>query len=184
MIAVTGGRGGRERAAGGVGRRWSPRARTATRRPRLRSPVAAGVKRKSLLMLVPRRARAAARRGSETAGVKAPTGRPPSAAAGRFAFVLGELAARAGASSSAIASSDAPPAVPMARKLPQDFRLPSSSDLIRVAAPFLAKRARPRPESSLHVASFTQTTLTADEAAATKRPRRARNTLAGRGAYL
>src|SRR5687768_10434232 len=90
------------------------RARIATRSARLRSDEGeAGVKRKSVLRRVPRRASAAASRGSETAGVNAPTGRALSAA-GRFALVRAEVWAEAGASSSAIAISDAPPAAAMA----------------------------------------------------------------------
>jgi hypothetical protein len=50
------------------------RARTATRTARLES-ADAGVNRNSLLSVVPRRASTAASRGSETAGVKMPTGR-------------------------------------------------------------------------------------------------------------
>jgi type IV secretory pathway TrbL component len=64
------------------------RARMATRTARLRSGDAdAGVKRKSELNRVPRRASAAASRGSETAGVKAPTGRAFIAALGREALL-------------------------------------------------------------------------------------------------
>src|SRR5688500_15512252 len=100
----------REASAGVVAR-----ARIATRSARLRSVDGeAGVKRKSLLRRVPRRARAAASRGSETAGVNAPTGRALSAAVGRLALVRVEVWAEAGASSSAIAISDAPPAAAMA----------------------------------------------------------------------
>ena len=64
-------------------------ARIATWTPRLRSPDAlAGVKRKSALGPVLRRASAAASRGSETAGVKASIERALSAGAGRFALFL------------------------------------------------------------------------------------------------
>src|SRR3978361_1960664 len=92
-------------------------ARIATWTLRLRSPdVVAGVKLKSPLRPVPRRAGRAASRGSETAGVKAPIGRPLNdIAVGRFALLLWVVAPRAGASSSAIATSDTPPAAPMAR---------------------------------------------------------------------
>ncbi len=87
------------------------------RRDCVRPRRAAGVKRNSLASMVPRRASAAASRGSETAGVNMPVGRALSAVPGRAALARGVVAASAGASSSAIATSDAPPAVPMARKL-------------------------------------------------------------------
>jgi hypothetical protein len=91
------------------------RARIATRTARLRSDAAAaGVKRKSLLRRVPRRASVAASLGSETAGVKAPTGRAFIEAAGRAALSRWVEAAMAGASNSAIATSDALPTPVMA----------------------------------------------------------------------
>ena len=116
MIAVTGEAevGPVARCASAIVTAW---ARIATWTLRLRSPdVVAGVKLKSALRPVPRRARRAASRGSETAGVKAPIGRALNdIAVGRFALLLWVVAPRAGASSSAIAASDAPPAMPMAR---------------------------------------------------------------------
>ena len=63
-------------------------ARIATWTERLRSGDAdAGVNRKSEVKRVPRRARAAASRGSDTAGVKAPTGRAFIAAPDREALL-------------------------------------------------------------------------------------------------
>ena len=114
MIAVTG-----EAAAVWVTLRTasgaSARERTATRIERVRSGVAvAGVNRKPPLTRVPRRASAAARRGSETAGVKASIGRPLAEAR---ALRSPPGWAMAGASSSAIATSDALPAAAMARNL-------------------------------------------------------------------
>ena len=108
------------------------RARIATSRPRRSPEGVAGVKRNSLLVLAPRRASAAASRGSETAGVNAPTGRALSAAAWRFALSLWVVVAKAGVSSSAIAISDALPAVPMALSLLKTPFSPLLGDLVRV----------------------------------------------------
>ena len=97
------------------------RVRMATRTARLPSGVAeAGVK----LTLLPRRAKAAASRGSETAGVKAAIERPFIDTAEReMPFSRWEEEAMAGASNSERAVSDVPPATAMALNLFTD-RLP------------------------------------------------------------
>ena len=119
------------------------RARIATWRPRLRSPEAvAGVKRNSLPVPAPRRASKAASRGSETAGVNAPTGRALRTRRPRDSpLFLWVVVAKAGASSSAIASSDALPAVPMALSLLNNAFLPSTAGFSTSRTRIPAKRA-------------------------------------------
>lgn len=110
------------------------RARIATRTERLRSVlVDAGVNRNSLLRVEPRRARVAASRGSETAGVKEPIVRALSEGAGRALVRCWVEAASAGASRSATAISDALPAAPMDRSFLKTYDSKSSRDLVRLA---------------------------------------------------
>ncbi len=109
VLAAGGGLAVARAASAGV----AARALTATLTARLRSFAAsAGVKRKPLVRAaLPRRASAAASRGSATAGVNAPKERELSEGARRACLpACWEGRAKAGVSSSAIAISDAPPA--------------------------------------------------------------------------
>ena len=102
------------------------------------------MKRNSLLTVERRRARVAARRGSETAGVNEPSERPVKEPAVRPAcgWERDAGAAKAGASISAIATSDAPAAVPMARGFLKRLT-PLLKGLSTTPTPFLAKRPQP-----------------------------------------
>ena len=144
MIAVTGAAEVAPATSRAASAGVSARARIATRTARLRSVEAeAGVKRKSPLRLVPRRASAAASRGSETAGVKAPTGRACSSAAAAMRLVPLAVAAKAGASTAPSRSAMRSLPLPMARSFLTDVRLPSDRRFSTSRVAFPAKRIVP-----------------------------------------